>query len=181
MSLAQYNARKMYKKNNTKAYIKDTFTPAEHKFIREEAHKQDGSQSGKSHLHTQGVADQDTGNANKSRREALQKKKQTAKAALDAKLAGFKPQLDVGVLEKSPGTVKAIELQLEWHRKFDKDIPKKSTMKNKAEKLGALIAAVKRLNTGEVKITQVDEEVNDIEEEAMGTEEEMDQENSDFE
>jgi hypothetical protein len=54
-------------------------------------------------------------------------------------------------------------------------------MKNKAEKLGALIAAVKCLNTGEVKITQVDEEVNDVEEEAMGTEEEMDQENSDFE
>jgi hypothetical protein len=65
---------------------------------------------------------------------------------LNAKLDALEPILDPEQLEKRPGTIKDIDLQLEWHHKFDPDIPKKSTLKRKAKKLEALIDAVKHIN-----------------------------------
>ena len=54
-------------------------------------------------------------------------------------------------------------------------------MKNKAAKLEALIAAVKRLNTGEVQIPEADDEMAGTEEENRESEEEVDNDGSDSE
>jgi 4'-phosphopantetheinyl transferase EntD len=79
---------------------------------------------------------------------------------LDVRLGALKPNLDPDQLAKSPGTVKDIDLQLEWHRQFDPHIPKKSVLKRKAEMLDALIVAVNYLNNGEVKIAEAEEEMS---------------------
>jgi len=69
-------------------------------------------------LEKQGFANQELGNADKTKR-AEKKKRDNAKALLDARLGALKPNLDPYQLAKSPGTVKDIDLQLEWHKRFD--------------------------------------------------------------
>jgi hypothetical protein len=107
-------------------------------------------------LEKQGFADQELGNANKTRK-AERKKRDGVKALLDARLGALKPNLDPDQLAKSPGTVKDIDLQLEWHRWFDPNIPQKSILIRQAKKLDALIDAVHCLNNGEVKIAKAEE------------------------
>ena len=92
-------------------------------------------------------------------------------------LRALKPNLDPDQLAKSPGTVKDIDLQLEWHRRFDPHIPKKTILKRKAEKLDALIEAVNRLNNGEVKIAEAEE----VSENGGDTEEDVDDEDPELE
>ena len=69
------------------------------------------------------------------------------KAARDAEIDGINLRLDPEEVQRNSGVVKAIELQLEWHRKHgDLEIPMKSKLKNKQEKLDALVEAIKRYN-----------------------------------
>ncbi len=57
------------------------------------------------------------------------------------------PRLDVADIERSPGTNVELELQLDWHRRHDPIIPKKSVAKTKNLKIEALVAAVNRYNS----------------------------------
>ena len=178
LTLAQYNSRKMYAKNNTGAYIIQAFdTPEKYAFLRKAAREWNKRESEQKRLEKQGFVDQELGNTDKTRRVEKKKKRDNAKALLDARLGALKPNLDPDQLAKSPGTVKDIDLQLEWHRWFDPHIPKKTILKRKAEKLDALIEAVNRLNNGEVKIAEVEE----VSENGGDTEEDVDDESPELE
>ena len=93
------------------------------------------------------------------------------------KLNALVPNLNVDSLEEATMTVPVIELQLEWHRRLDDKIPPKSTLGNKALKLEALIAAVKRHNqglAGKSKSSIIEDDAMDLDH--MDTEEEMEDE-----
>ena len=62
------------------------------------------------------------------------------------KIDGVSPRLKIEEIHSEPGTVAEIKLQLDWHRKHDKQIPKISHLKKKEDHLEALIAAVDRYN-----------------------------------
>ena len=132
-------------------------------------------------MEKQDFTDQEIGDTNKTRKAEKKKKSDDAKALLDARLGALKPNLDPDQLAKSPGTVKDIDLQLEWHRQFDPHIPKKSTLKRKAEKLDALIEAVNHLNKGEVKIAEAGEEMSGNDEKSGETDEDVDDEDPELE
>jgi hypothetical protein len=75
-------------------------------------------------------------------------------------------------------------LQLEWHRQFDKDVPKKSTLTNKALKLEALVAAVERHNSGKAVRSNLAANKSPVDNamdlDNMDTEEEMEDEDMDL-
>jgi hypothetical protein len=100
---------------------------------------------------------------------------------LKARLGALKPNLDPKQLAETPGTVKDIDLQLEWHRQFDPHIPRKSTLKRKAEKLGALIDAVNRLNNDEVQMPEEGEDTSGSEKGSSGADADVDDEDPDLE
>jgi hypothetical protein len=103
-----------------------------------------------------------------------------AKALLNAKLNALEPILDPEQLEKAPGTIKNINLQIEWHRKFDPNVLKKPTLKRKTEKLEALIDAVKCINNGEVEVLEDNEDLDESEKESSGANEDGDGEDPDL-
>lgn len=96
---------------------------------------------------------------------------------MNAKLDALEPILDPEQLEKRPGTIKDIDLQLEWYCKFDPDIPKESTLKRKGEKLEAIIDAVKHIKNGEVEIP---EDLDESKKESSGVDEDEDAEDPDL-
>ena len=71
-----------------------------------------------------------------------------------------------------------IKLQLDWHRKCDKQIPKVSHLKKKEDHLETLIAAVEQYNAGHAienegsDIDLTEEVVEDLE---LGEEEDSDE------
>jgi hypothetical protein len=156
MTLEGFNDRKMYKKNNTKGYMADEFTPELHMLVKQKARVK--GKNGAETLAELGAADKAAAAANKVRRDATQEKKKTRKAALDAKLAALVPEMDPSKLREKSRTVPVIELQLEFHRITDSAIPKKSALKNKAAKLEALLQAVERVKDGLVKLPEFEEE-----------------------
>lgn len=182
LTIAQYNSRKMYARNNTGLYIIQMFdTPEKYAFLRKGAREWNQRESERKWLEKQGIADQELGNANKTRRQEKKKKKDDAKALLKARLGALKPNLDPKQLAETPGTVKDIDLQLEWHRQFDPHIPRKSTLKRKAEKLGALIDAVNRLNNDEVQMPEEGEDTSGSEKGSSGADADVDDEDPDLE
>jgi hypothetical protein len=146
MTLLQFNSCKMYKCNNTKEFM--VALPSEvNKFIRKSARILDSSQLEKQNLASQGKADQSLGNANRTQRIEKRTKKDAASKALSKILDALVPNLNINSLKQGPITVPVIELQLEWHRQFDKNIPIKSTLTNKALKLEAPVVAVEHHNS----------------------------------
>jgi len=159
----------MYARNNTGKYILQSFDTSEkYAFLRKSAWEWNQRESEGKHLEKQGIADQELGNVNRTRRQEKKKKRDAAKALLNAKLNALEPILDPEQLEKALGTIKNIDLQLEWHCKFDPNILKKITLKRKAEKLEALIDAVKRINNGEVEVPEDSEDLDESEKESSG-------------
>ena len=176
MTLLHFNSRKMYKRNDTKTFM-ENLTPEANKFIKQSARLLDSIQLEKQNLVSQGKADQSLGNANKTQRIAKRTKKEATSKALAEKLNALVPNLNVDSLQEATMTVPVIELQLEWHRRLDDKIPKKSTLGNKALKLEALIAAVKRHNqglAGKSKSSIIEDDAMDLDH--MDTEEEMEDE-----
>jgi hypothetical protein len=131
-----------------------------------------------------GKADQSLGNANKTQRIVKRTKRDAASKALAERLDALVPNLDIDSLKKALITVPVIELQLEWHRKFDSDVPMKSTLSNKALKLEALVAAVKRHNSGKAVKSNLpinaSTQDNAMDLDNIDTEEEMEDEDMDL-
>ena len=178
MTLLYFNSCKMYKYNNRR-FMED-LAPETNKFTSKSAHIIYGSQLEKQNLVIQGKADQNIGNASKAQRIAKCAKKEAAKKALDKIFQELVHNTDIINLKKAPGTIPAIELQLEQHRTFDPDVPKKSTLNNKTLKLETLTSAIEHLNSGKV-VKPTSQIIGSPEDEAMDgdnmdTEEEMDDE-----
>jgi hypothetical protein len=115
-------------------------------------------------------------------RTLLRKRKAVTerKAAQDAKRAKIDAvvvRLDIQDIEDLPGTCAALDLQLEWHRLRDNLIPKKKDITKKADKIKALVEAVRRHNNGQQAISlPVDE--NSIQ---VDVPSDLDEEESDWE
>ena len=113
----------------------------------------------KKRLGDQGREDEEQATQKRTKRDAAKAKKAASKAALTSLLKDLKVILDPAILKQKPPEVKNIDLQLEWPRGFDDPVPKKSHLKNKASKLGALIAAVDRHNNNEAEVEDFTKEM----------------------
>ena len=123
MTLATFNARKMYKQNNTDAYIEKNFGPEHHKFVIKIGCERSNGQAEQKHLIALGQADKQVAVANKAKKTATKARNDSRQKNLEAKLV---PILDVSKLaEKNPAINDLLKLQLEWHRLTDSSIPPK--------------------------------------------------------
>lgn len=144
-SLDQFNGRNLFKKNGTQAFMDQCFDTRHHEYTRGLARAFEGDQREKNRRLEQGGQDTEQAAGNKARRAALKTKKTNAQAALDAQLLLLEVELDPDNIEKLAGGNARLDLQLEWHRRFDDQVPLKSHLSNKAKKKEALRAAVRRL------------------------------------
>ncbi len=154
MTEHQHNAREMGKINNTIAYMND-FTEGDHGFTRTEGRRLDAARL-ESKLHEEIVADDEdqvTTKRDKDTEKALTlHEKQCELLKLDPILDPEDPRLSDKL------TVKHIDAYLEWHREFydtgpkaKKNIPMKSALKLKDEKLQALTEAAARYRAKPLK------------------------------
>ncbi|THH26968.1 hypothetical protein EUX98_g7224 [Antrodiella citrinella] len=121
------------------AYI-DDMLPVDLQYIRQVAREIDSGQKEKKRRIQHA---EDDARCVKRRRDkdVVKKDKRDQKETM---LNGLQPRLEVGEIEVKPGTVAEIDMELDWHRRFDSLVLLKSRMKNKVEKLTHLLAAVKR-------------------------------------
>jgi hypothetical protein len=141
MTLNQHNARTMYCKNNTVAFIQTCLGPEDLKYLRRRAQELDASGVAKDQREQQATAYKET--VDKKRKAASARK-----AIVDAKrtrIDAVVPRLDTQSIMDNPGTNNELDVQLEWHRRLDSDklIPPKTKMTRKENKVTALVAAVK--------------------------------------
>ncbi|KAJ7648668.1 hypothetical protein DFH06DRAFT_1095461 [Mycena polygramma] len=156
MSLHQHNARKMYKRNDTKSYRRCFLVPRTLRVFRAKARMVDSS--GLTRRNRKAQQDFDT--AAVAVKHTKDKVKVAKVKAVTAILDSLTPWLTAGrvrldpVSQKEP-TNKEMDLQLAWHRRAEgplpkgteSEIPQISKLATKALKRDALIAAVHRFAT----------------------------------
>ena len=143
MSLAQFNARLKYKKNNTKIYMKKFLGKSARQYLRRKARVIDASSAEKKRRLAQAKYDQQL--AQRHRVDDERKRKKRDAAAV--RLAAVVPRLTE--VELASMRVSDIDLQLRWHRQFDEKVPRAKEMpKKKEDKLRELRHAVERHNDG---------------------------------
>ena len=145
MTLESHNARAMYRKNNTAAFIRMTLSLADRKYLRRKAREIDSSGLAKERREAQAVAYKTT--VERKRKAATERK--AAQDAKRAKIDAVIARLDVQGIKDSPGTCADLDLQLDWHRLQDSQVPKKKDVKLKTDKIKALVEAIERHNSGE--------------------------------
>lgn len=144
ISLETYNARKMFKHNNTRRFMNAVLNkPADQTFLRRAARKIQRERRGKKRREKQAKADRAQVTANLVSDCGRQEKKSKHAATLAALNCIF----DVHALPSL--NVQQIDLQLAWHRQMDKDVPKCKLLPRRLEKLKALTEAVERHNLQE--------------------------------
>jgi hypothetical protein len=146
MTLESHNARVMYRKNNTGAFIRKTFHLTDRKYLRRKAQEIDSSGQAKLHHEVEAAAYKETV---ERKRKAVTERK-AAQDAKRAKIDAVVVRLDIQDIDDLPGTCAVLDLQLEWHRLRDNLIPKKKDITKKADKIKALqVEAVRRHNNGQ--------------------------------
>jgi hypothetical protein len=150
MTIAQHNARTMYKQNDTRGFIQSSvLTAADMQFVRQEARRVDASGQEKQMRTEQAEHDQQAVEDNRKKDAEKKEKADAKKAELDELI----PHLDLEWLKTSGRTINATDIMLEinWHRRYDtsSQIPSKTLIRNmkKDDKLIQLIIAVERYNT----------------------------------
>jgi len=118
-TMSRINAEAMYKRNNTREYMRQRFTEHQHHFIQQEARRLDALQLTRQHTLSQAEHDREAAAANvRHRQECAEKERQ-----LDLFYASLVPELDPATLAKglrSNGErlrVPDIKLQIRWHRR----------------------------------------------------------------
>lgn len=174
MTQEQHNARAMYRKNHTAAFIKRCLaSPESQAFLKKRARWNEGRGLEKRRREAQAAAYLTAvrkGRQTDARRKKRQEKKKE-------KLATVVPCTldDVEGLEKEPGkwSVKMLDLQLEWYREQDKDkqMPLRKNTKVKQLKIDALIGAIRRRFCG---IPETGGDLDDVGVEIVGSEEFVD-------
>ncbi|KAF8193283.1 hypothetical protein K438DRAFT_1906799 [Mycena galopus ATCC 62051] len=140
-TVGHFTDQAMFRRNETQRFMDETMnTDEDHQFLRQEARRIDESSVEKArraglNAHKQQVVnerrDKDAEKAEKAREET-------------ARLTAIGIVIDLQEIEKM--TDPKLKDQLELHRRRgDKEIPKKSHMKNKGERLAALLAVIDRL------------------------------------
>jgi hypothetical protein len=143
ITLETYNARKMFKHNNTRQFMNAVLTrPTDHTFLRRTARKIQRERRGKQRREKQAQADRALVAANLKTDLAKAEKKSKRAAKLDSLDCVF----DVNALERL--NVEQMNLQLAWHRRLDSKVPMCKELPRRLEKLRALTEAVERHNLG---------------------------------
>ena len=175
MTMAQFNSRRIHKGNNTAAYMEATYDEEKYKKLRGVSRTRDAMGPEKKRLGDQGREDEEQATQKRTKRDAAKVKKAASKMALASLLKDLKVILDPAILKQKPPKGKDINLQLEWHRGYDDQVPMKSHLKKKASKLKALIAAVNRHNNNGAEVLNFTKEMEaaskDLEEEEEDEEE----------
>jgi sRNA-binding protein len=150
MTIAQHNARTMYKQNDTRGFIQSgVLTEADMKYIRKEARRVDASGQERQMRTKQAEHDQQAAEDNR-KKDAAKKEKADAR---EAELDGLIPHLDAEWLKTSGRDINTSHImrEINWHRRYDasNQIPSKTLIRNmkKDDKLTQLIIAVERYNT----------------------------------
>ncbi|KAF7982031.1 hypothetical protein HWV62_30288 [Athelia sp. TMB] len=144
-TLESQNARSMYHKNNTGAFIDKCLGPEDQAYLWRKAREMDSSGAARKRRKEQ--ADHDKAHAlnKRMRKEALEDRR----AEKRIRIRDVEPLRDAKTLARSPPNVKELDLQLESYRIHDLKVPKKKDLTNKAAKVAALIAAINRYHTGQ--------------------------------
>lgn len=138
MTIAQWNARTMYKCNGTQHFVKCKLTRKDRKWIRRAARKLDASQIEQKRRQAQAEADSRAASKKKAAVVAKQKKKEKAKARVDAVV----PVFDPAVIKKLKND--DLDWQIKWHRAHGVgSMPLQKEVKEK-QKVAALMAALER-------------------------------------
>ncbi|KDQ21273.1 hypothetical protein BOTBODRAFT_168572 [Botryobasidium botryosum FD-172 SS1] len=140
MTIDQHNARAVYRKNNTAAFIRACLGKEDRKYLKRMARERDASKRPAKRRKIQVAFNIQT---QKSRNEAAAARRAAA-AKKRLKFAQMKPRTDIQDIQNNPGQNKPLMKQLDWHRRFDKEVPKKCKTTNKELMVQALIGAVKR-------------------------------------
>ncbi|KAF7349510.1 hypothetical protein MSAN_01741400 [Mycena sanguinolenta] len=140
-TVGHFTDQAMFRRNDTQTFMDKVMnTDEDHQFLRQEARRIDESSAEKArqaelNAHKQQVVDE--------RREKDVEKAEKARKETE-RLTAIGIKLDCAEVEKM--TDPKLKDQLELHcRRRDKEIPMKSHMKNKGERLAALLAAIGRL------------------------------------
>jgi hypothetical protein len=153
MSLSHFNARFMYKKNMTGTYIRSVLSPAAQKGLPKKARAVDARGDEKKRRVAQAKYDKEL--ARKHKVEDAQKK--VKRDAAEAKLTAVVPCLTLTKVMKL--RLDEVNLQIWWHRQFDKDVPvAKNLPSGKAKRVEVLMDAIGRYVRGEA-VPERDEEL----------------------
>ncbi|KAG1848993.1 hypothetical protein F4604DRAFT_1687533 [Suillus subluteus] len=134
----------MYKKNRTGAYIQKVLQPGAQKRLLKKAHAVDTQ--GDEQKWQVAQANYDKERVRKNKQLDVQRKER--RDAAKAKLTAVVPCLTLAEVEKL--RVNKINLQIWWHRQFDKNVPAaKNTPSGKAKRIEVLMDAVGRYVRGE--------------------------------
>ncbi|KZP26119.1 hypothetical protein FIBSPDRAFT_918251 [Athelia psychrophila] len=144
-TLESQNARTMYRKNNTGAFISKCLSPADQAYLRHKAREMDSSGAARKRRTEQAEYDDADASQKRKRREVLSDRR----AEKRIKIRGIQPMRDSEALQKSPPNNRELDLQLESYRMHDTEVPKKKFVGHKLEKIAALVAAIDRYHAGQ--------------------------------
>jgi len=163
----------MYRKNNTAAFMRKCLTLADRRYIHRKAREIDSSGAAWKHREAQAAFNK---NAVDKKREA-DTKHRTKVAAKQARIDAVNPHFGAKAIKANPGTIPEFNLELDWHRLCDTEVPLKSHISHKPEKVKALLEAVDHHNSGQNTLP-VPMDENTIQEDVPSN---LDEEESDFE
>ncbi|KDQ15795.1 hypothetical protein BOTBODRAFT_107897, partial [Botryobasidium botryosum FD-172 SS1] len=136
MTLEQQNTCAVYCKNNTAAFIRLCLGKEDRRYLRRLARERDASKRPAKCRKIQVVFNIQM---QKSRNEVA-----VAWCAVTAKKRLDFPRTNIQDIKDNPGKNKPLMKELDWHQRFDKEIPKKCKTTSKELMVQALIGAVER-------------------------------------
>ena len=140
----------MYKANETADYIANTLqTPAQHMFLRKKAHEISASWQTQKLRKAQAIDDHDKAE-HQIQAKLVRDKKTREKVSM---LRSVEPILAPEDITESL-TVAQLDLQIDWHKQYDKTIAK-SRYKGKVAKVAALKEIVLKFHTSGRRIEDV--------------------------
>jgi hypothetical protein len=148
MTIGQYNARALYKQNDTSSFVQSVLGPQDRKFLRQEARRVDRSGAEKQMREEQAQYDEKM--VDEKRKVDVERKEKLD--AREVQIDTVMLILDVAELKRKIKQItnSDLTLQINWHRRYDTDgkILSKTVIgkMKKEDKMMQLIVAVERYN-----------------------------------
>ncbi|EPQ53476.1 hypothetical protein GLOTRDRAFT_130812 [Gloeophyllum trabeum ATCC 11539] len=153
LTLHAFNARRMWKVNNTKGWMAAKATPEVEMFMKKKARELDAS--GAEKKRKQELVETEKEEVETKRRKIREKVEKERKHM--AELEKISLWTDLQQIQQHPGTNEQLDEQLDKHRQLEikagiskeqRLVPMKSKVTKKSEKITALLEAVKRFSAG---------------------------------
>ena len=142
MTIDNHNAQVMYQKNNNASFIWLCMSEADCIYLQKRAIDDESSREVRKWQKLQAEAHQQT----VTQIHKNMAKQMATRTAKEAQIDVITPQFDIEDITKAPGSCNDLDLHLDWFRRQDPLIPKKSHIMRHPDKKAALIAAVKCYN-----------------------------------